>query len=232
MESLGYQTVAFSTGYRWSEFSSADIYYQIKSTNPLRALTPFEALLFKTLIIYPYRSYLYSILPSSIDNQIDSPHSLHIETQRNVLENLPKIAENPNPTFTFAHILIPHPPLVFDEDGSLLKDPGYYSGDKASAINDFYEADGYERQVKFISQQILTITKQILAESETKPIIIVQADHGWKDDHRLKILNLYFFPDEDYDILYPSITPVNSFRAVFSKYFKMDFDLIEDKTFQ
>ena len=232
LESLGYQTVAFSTGYRWSEFSMADVYYQIESTNPLRALTPFEVLLFKTLIFYPYRGYLFDILPASIDNQIDSPHNLHIETQRNVLEKLPKVAENPNPTFTFAHILIPHPPLVFDEDGSLLQDPGYYSGDKAGAINEVYEEDGYERQVTFISQQILTITQEILANSEIKPIIIVQADHGWKGDHRLKILNLYYFPDEDYDILYPSITPVNSFRAVFSKYFEMDFDLIMDKTFQ
>ena len=231
-DSLGYQTVAFSTGYRWSELSTADIYYPIESTNPLRALTPFEALLFQTLIFYPYRGYLFDILPASIDNQIDSPHSLHIETQRNVLEKLPQIAHNTNPTFTFAHILIPHPPLVFDEDGTILQDPGYYSGDKASAVNDFYEADGYERQVKFVSQQILGITEQILETSETKPIIIIQADHGWKDDHRLKILNLYYFPDEDYEILYPSITPVNTFRAVFSKYFSMDFDLIEDQSFQ
>jgi len=231
-ESMGYQTVAFSTGYRWSEFSTADIYYPIESTNPLRALTPFEALLFQTLIFYPYRGYLFDVFPASIDNQIDSPHSLHIEAQRNVLEKLPQVAQNPNPTFTFAHILIPHPPLVFDEDGSILQDPGYYSGDKASAINDFYEADGYERQVKFVSQQILTITEQILEASDTNPIIIVQADHGWKADHRLKILNLYYFPDEDYEILYPSITPVNSFRAVFSKYFAMDFDLIEDQSFQ
>ena len=231
-ESMGYQTVAFSTGYRWSEFSTADIYYPIESTNPLRALTPFEALLFRTLIIYPYRGYLFDILPAQIDNQIDSPHSLHIETQRNVLENLPKVAQNLNPTFTFAHILIPHPPLVFDEDGSLLQDPGYNSGDKASAINDFYEADGYERQVKFVSDQILTITQDILAASDTKPIIIVHADHGWKADHRLKILNLYYFPDENYEILYPSITPVNTFRAVLSKYFALDFDLIEDQTFK
>ncbi len=47
-ESMGYQTVAFSTGYRWSEWTDADLYYQIRSTNPLRALTPSRICFMKT----------------------------------------------------------------------------------------------------------------------------------------------------------------------------------------
>jgi hypothetical protein len=226
-EDMDYQIVAFATGYRWSELSNADIYYKIKSTDPLRSFSPFELLLFKTTIVYPFRGYIYQLLP--ISNADATTQSLHIETQRNVLELLPQVAENSNPTFTFAHILIPHPPFVFDRDGSILEDPGYYSGEKASAVNEFYDLDGYTRQVHFISTQILEISKQILEKSENEPIIVIQADHGWKGKNRQKILNLYYFPDQDYSRLYPSITPVNTFRVIFSQFFDMDFELVEDR---
>jgi len=233
-EGLDYQIIAFSTGYRWSELIDADIYYQIKSTNPLRAMTPFETLLFKTTIIYPVRGYLYKLLPGA-DNEIadaSRTQSLHIETQRNILDILPEIAQNKNATFTFAHILIPHPPFIFDEDGGILDDPGYYSSKDGSGINDFYDLDGYTRQVKFVNQQILEISEVILADSENQPIIVIQGDHGWKGDNRQKILNLYYFPDQDYDALYSSITPVNTFRLIFSQYFGMDYELVADKVIQ
>ena len=231
LESFKYQIIAFSTGYRWSEWSDADIYYQIKSTNPLSSLTPFEVLLFKTTVVYPFRGYLYEYLPDADIDSADAnvTQSRHIETQRNVLEILPGIPQNKNATFTFAHLLIPHPPFVFDVDGSILEDPGYYSGESASAINEDYDLDGYTRQVKFISQQILSIFKTILAESEVEPIIIIQGDHGWKGDNRHKILNMYYFPNQDYEMLYPSITPVNSFRVVFDQFFGMDYDLLPDE---
>lgn len=230
-EELDYQIIAFSTGYRWSELTDADIYYQIKSTNPLSALTPFETLLFKTTIMYPVRGYLFKLLPGVDSETVDvnRTQSLHIETQRNILAVLPEIAQNRNPTFTFAHILIPHPPYIFDEDGTVLDDTGYYSGENGTGINDFYNLDGYTRQVKFISQQILEISEGILADSDNPPIIVIQGDHGWKGDNRQKILNFYYFSDQDYEALYPSITPVNTFRLIFSQYFGMDFELVEDR---
>ena len=86
--------------------------------------------------------------------------------------------------------------------------------------------------MKFISQQIVNISQQILENSESKPIIIIQSDHGWKDDHRYKILNLYYFPDEDYESLYPAISPVNSFRIVLSEYFSLDYELLEDRIYE
>ena len=142
---------------------------------------------------------------------------------------LPQIVENKNPTFTFAHILIPHPPLVFDSDGSILMDTGYYGGDNASSLNEEYEMDGYKKQVQFISKQIEEIVRQILSESEKEPIIIIQADHGKEGDNRSKILNLYHFPNQLYTSLYPSITPVNTFRVVFDEFFGFDYPLVEDK---
>jgi len=233
-ENMDYQIVAFSTGYRWSELSDANIYYETKSTNPLSGLSPFESLLFKSTMVYPFRGYLYALIPDK-DVEGDSALSTqraHIETQRNILELLPQIAENQNPTFTFAHILIPHAPFIFDEDGTILEDPGYYSGEMSGPVDDFYELDGYTRQVKFISAQMLFIAEQILEDSDSPPIIVIQADHGWKGENRQEILNLYFFPDQDYEALYASITPVNTFRVIFDQYFGLDYEVVEDRIIQ
>lgn len=231
-ESMGYQTVAFSTGYRWSEWADADIYYLIHSINPLGSLSPFENLLFKSTIIYPFRGYYLQYLPTPSTNDygyVGLNHSLHIETQYNVLEKLPEIPTNPNPTFTFAHVLIPHVPFVFGADGTLLQDPGYYSAEGAGPVDDTYALDGYSNQVHFISQEIARISQEILAQSTNPPIIIIQGDHGWKGDNRHQIINLYYFPEEGYTNLYPTITPVNTFRVILDQFYGFDLPLVPDE---
>jgi hypothetical protein len=44
----------------------------------------------------------------------------------------------------------------------------------------------------------------------------------------MKILNAYFLPGEGAAGLYPSITPVNTFRLIFDVYFGADLELLED----
>jgi hypothetical protein len=74
-------------------------------------------------------------------------------------------------------------------------------------------------------------------------VIILQADHGpgaYLDyesmEHtclkeRFSILNAYYFPGQDRDILYTSVTPVNSFRMLFDSYFNTDLGLIKDRSY-
>lgn len=230
-ESIGYQTVAFSTGYKWTEMHDADIYHEVFSSFFTQSITPFEAILIRNLIIYPFNDHYLELFNIDVDSFVGSQHNIHIKRQKNLLTKLPETALNKNPTFTFAHVLIPHPPYVFDMDGSILDDPGYYSGEGGEGINETYTLQGYKKAVKFISQQIYSISKQILENSESEPIIIIQSDHGWKEDNRFSILNLYYFPDRDYEILYPSISPVNSFRIVLSTYFNEDYHCLEDSMY-
>ena len=45
------------------------------------------------------------------------------------------------------------------------------------------------------------------------------------------ILNAYYFPGGHEGWLYPSISPINTFRVVFNRYFDLDLELLEDKSF-
>ena len=46
---------------------------------------------------------------------------------------------------------------------------------------------------------------------------------------RHAILNAYYLPGDGSKKLYPSISPVNTFRVVFSHYFGADLDLLPDR---
>ena len=45
------------------------------------------------------------------------------------------------------------------------------------------------------------------------------------------ILNAYYFPDSDYRALYATVTPVNTFRIIFNKYFETRFEIIKDEIY-
>lgn len=50
-----------------------------------------------------------------------------------------------------------------------------------------------------------------------------------KEQHA--ILNAYYFPGQQVDLLYPSVTPVNSFRIVFNTFFGDNYDLLEERSY-
>ena len=101
----------------------------------------------------------------------------------------------------------------------------------------------YNAQITYINQRVLETIDDILETSENPPIIILQGDHGpgayfdWESlnntylPERLGILNAYYFPDRNYENLYPSISPVNSFRVVLGQYFGEEIDFLDDKSF-
>ncbi|MFC1710113.1 hypothetical protein ACFL0F_00425 [Patescibacteria group bacterium] len=158
-------------------------------------------------------------------------------------EKLPDIPYQSGKKYTLAHILAPHPPYVFNADGSAVE------GAELETADEGIERRGkYLSQVTYISNQTLPVLQQLIDNSENVPIIILQSDHGpasilgrredWKDNYgqegvkeRSSILYAIYFPDQDYEELYPTITPINTYRILFNKYFDENLELLPDKTY-
>ncbi len=88
---------------------------------------------------------------------------------------------------------------------------------------------GYRDQVNFADKRLLEIVKTILAKSDPAPIIVIQGDHSYfQGADRVKIINAYYLPDGGDKALYPTITPVNTFRVIFNTYFGGNYELLPD----
>ena len=54
---------------------------------------------------------------------------------------------------------------------------------------------------------------------------------GSLEANRYEILNAYYLPGDGAESLYPTITPVNSFRVILDKYFGENFPLLPDVSY-
>ncbi len=228
LEDIGYKTVAFDTTYEWSRLSDADVYLGLGSNSSfLQLISPFEAMLIKSSAGLILTNSQSQFIRSHFE-PINFPYSHHVNTQRFILDQLPSIPDYPGPKFVFVHILVPHVPFVFQANGEVWDDPRYYDGEKAMPSDSILIDEGYVNQVAFIDQAITEVLKEILAKSQTPPIIFMHGDHGWIDQNRLQILSSFYLPGEDYTALYPAISPVNGFRVIFNTYFGTDYTLLPD----
>ena len=101
---------------------------------------------------------------------------------------------------------------------------------------------GYSGQAQYIADQVITTVDQILADADHQPIIVIQSDHGPKMllnqselaktdvTESFPILNAYLVPDSVRKELYPSITPVNTFRTILRTLFKDDLPNLPDRS--
>jgi len=231
---LGYRFVTFSTGYEPTEHPEADIYLA-----PRKATTAFH----RRLI---YMTPFWFLLTKATAR--DYFHSARERTLY-TLDQLPSIASIKEPTFTFAHILCPHPPFVFGERGDdvsprrgnlSLVDMGRYT--KRYNHPEGYRK-GYCDQAKFVTREIERAIERIIAASAEPPIIILQSDHGsgllhHVDDpdqtnmhERMGILNCYYVPPSARVNLHEAITPVNSFRVLFNNLFDASLPLLEERNY-
>ncbi len=171
--------------------------------------------------------------------EFDTQHRNRILYQ---FENLERIPFLDSPKFIFAHILLPHDPYVFGANCEELS-----STARASIPN-------YLAHVSCANKRTMELVETILASSKNPPVIIIQADEGpynmlypmpktkkvgfdfagASDDtlnERFPILNALYLPGVDTSDLYPSMTPVNTFRFIFNKYFGADLGLLPDKNY-
>ena len=232
LEEVGYKTIAFDTDYAWTRLKDADIFYTPDNSQTIyTSIQPFETMLLQSTAFLILLDTQSSVLQRTIQN-INYPYSHHIERVHLILEKLPRIPDIRGPKFTFVHLLSPHAPYIFAPDGQILSNPADNVGKENNASYEENKRKGYLSQVQFDNNQLLVIVKTILTNSKTPPIIIIQGDHGLDEENRSVILNAYYLPGNGNELLYPQISPVNTFRIILNTYFGTHFELLPDISYR
>ncbi len=219
LKDAGYKTVALATGFAFTEMTSADVYI---SPSPVwSAMTEFEVLLISTT---PLR-HLEDLGLLNLE-QIDGQWFRN-RTQMD-LNSMDMLAHMAGPKFVFIHMVIPHPLFVFAPDGSPTNPSLFMDANGIYSQANYYK--GYLNQVAYIDGQIEKAAQTLLSDSPNPPVIIIQGDHGpWLQtgSDQFKILNAYYLPGHN-NVLYPGISPVNTFRLIFNTYLGADYPLLKD----
>ncbi len=235
----GYQTVSFRNEYK-ATMPNAEVYFDDSETGLLYPVTAFESILIDHTMVR-----VLTVLPAFHKALIEMPYDTH---RHYILSTFSMLQETPSlegDYFIYAHIIAPHPPFVFDENGvPLPHNEPFKLADANHFIKDHSRKSyiaGYRQQIQYINALVLETVDDILTQSKTPPIIILQGDHGpgaylhWGSldktlpAERFSMLNAYYFPDQDYSRLYPSISPINSFRVILNQFFNGDYTLLPDR---
>jgi len=169
--------------------------------------------------------------------------------RRKVTQSLRALDSAPldgDPLFVIAHLVVPHPPFVFDADGGARQPPpgiafsfgdgNHFGGSQREYI------EGYRDQVRFVTSQLQTLIASLLRRSAVPPVIVIHGDHGpgsrlsWNSPEgtdmreRLATFAAYSFPGGG-DELYPTISPVNGARVLATRYLGLHLPLVADKAY-
>jgi hypothetical protein len=208
----------------------ADKTYLFRSEEKNYLIDSFTVLLIRSTILRPSENFdLFSL-----SSFIKDPEDLHRNTNLYILNELKDVNKIPGPKYVFVHLLIPHSPFVFNENGGTVE--------KTNSLN-WNNKKYYRDQYIFTTRQISLIIDEILKNSKRPPVIILQSDHGPRPfngrspeenldipiDDMFRIFNAYYFPGANQSIFYRNISPVNSFRLVFNTYFDENYPLLEDE---
>ncbi|HRK22297.1 MAG TPA: hypothetical protein PLX06_10825, partial [Fimbriimonadaceae bacterium] len=232
LKGLGYRYFAITTGFPALRFKSADVAIEQESggslfINALRDLTPFP----------------------TAETGYQSQYTVrrkHIEGGFHALESL--ASPGAAPKFVVLHVLAPHPPFVFGPNGEsrLPKGPfGFWDGshfhDLSAGRNDY--VSGYRDQAKYIAKRTLQALERVFGKATSPPVVIIQGDHGPKNelnqdsleksnlDEVFGILNALYVPDSVRRQLDRNLTPVNTFRTLFTAMFGANLPRLPDRSY-
>lgn len=199
-------------------------------------LDEFSNLLLHNTIFYPLilRYFGLSGGPNQIANTL---------YQYQALSDMPSQI---SPKFVFVDLLSPHTPWTFNEKCEVTT-----HSKQEPKVSQFIP------ELACVNKKLMTVLDAILKNSATPPIIILQTDEGAKDNdnqalkypnstgvkggfkdssietnlERTRILNAFYLPGNHSKMLYPDITPVNTFRLIFDEYFNAKLPLLPDKVY-
>jgi hypothetical protein len=240
LENQGYTTVSFETGFPWSEWRDADHYFKAdpsmveKGSSTGQHLNAFEAMLTKTTALRPIIDIQTTDQKKNKGKQKASaldvdrfPNFMFRVRVLNTLAHMETAStEIESPKLVYAHIISPHTPYVFGKHGEMI-----------DLVDSELSGDAYARaytdQAYYVSMQVLALVRKIIETSDQPPIIIIQSDHGNSHERvdRLKNLSAFYLPYGRGQLVYPTITNINTFRILFDAYFNTNYGRLEDQSY-
>ncbi|RPJ01957.1 MAG: hypothetical protein EHM31_04405 [Candidatus Aminicenantes bacterium] len=234
LKAQGYRLIAASSSIEPTDFKRADRYFGFA-----RSDSEFRGVLLGTTPL--------ALFARSREDR--SPYDAHRGRILNVFRALEESPREKGPFFMFVHIMAPHPPFVFGADGEPVEPDYLFSmvdadrlhGGNAAALPDYIAR--YRAQLAFLNTKLLGAFDSILKGSPEPPLMVLQGDHGSRTyadldrpeasyfKENLAILNAFHLPGGGRPLVYPSISPVNTFRLIFKHYFGAELDLLEDASF-
>jgi hypothetical protein len=237
LRTYGYRIVSIPVAYNRTLLPSADVSYDYAP----RAVNSFESLLLENSILWsPF------VLARAADPAIPFPG--YASRRESILANQAAVeAAIPiaGPKFVFAHLAVPHPPFVFDQNGRPAgADHPYREQDGDQFLGTVQEyLEGYRAQVLFTNGWVESFLDRLDEQGRPGAVVIFQGDHGpgsglhWLDPaqtdfrERHSILNAMRIPGLDSQTLEPSASPVNTFRVVFNYLFGASYPRLPDRSY-
>jgi hypothetical protein len=146
-------------------------------------------------------------------------------------DSLKAMASEPELTFTFAHLMMPHYPYRYDKNCQPTP-PSIWDHKSPGA------KPAYIGHLQCANRRVLDAVRTILSRSETPPIIVIQSDHGsstipakrWANAaefptlarERFAAFGAYYLPDGGASRFGDTVTVVNVFRYLLGYYFNAD----------
>ena len=234
LKSRGYTTLVFdetNMGYSSAKSIRADYLYEYGSSSiPQSDIGKYRFSFdeFGELVID--NTMLYAVSQKyKINSPLVSQHNNMISfTVDNIVNR-----KVPSPKFVYVHLLLPHAPFVFNQNGVV--------PDNEHFANWNYYLDNYIFAIKVAEAMI----NNILSEADLKnpPLIILQSDHGarnhltplegsailpnYPEDFKTLILYALYMPGYDYSSLSQDINPINTFPIVFNYLFHTNIALMK-----
>ena len=156
--------IAMDLGYTVKHISSNDIYFgdHILLGDFVRLLVENSIL----KIIYDINPKIQGLWKSRKSRDIDKSFSSLIE-----------ISEESDHTWTFFYISLPHPPFIFDANGSR-RSTNEMNQDFERGVWTEKTKDLYINQIKILNNLLISATNKILENSNENTVIIIQSDDG------------------------------------------------------
>jgi len=130
---------------------------------------------------------------------------------------------NSQPTFTYVHLLMPHPPFAFDSTGR-------------RTYNTPLLKEGYLQYLVYTDKRLARFIQQLKQITKGQSAIILMGDHGVRFELKnswaaaFDPLNAIYLPQKTYQGWYPGISHVNQFRVLFNTLFHQSLPMLPDST--